>query len=89
MERNSRKEKIVKVFSTKMDKSLIAYEQRKVKHPLYGKGMTKTKKYVVHDQDNKCKGMEGATIKIMETRPMSKTKRWRIVEIIEPNDLKK
>jgi small subunit ribosomal protein S17 len=64
-----------------MDKSVIVSEVKKVKHPVYGKFVLKTKKYVAHDEKNDCN--EGDTVKIMETRPMSKTKKWRIVEIIE------
>ena len=64
-----------------MDKSVIVSEVKKVKHPVYGKFVLKTKKYVAHDEKNDCN--EGDTVKIMETRPMSKTKKWRIVEIIQ------
>ena len=64
-----------------MEKSVIVSEVKKVKHPVYGKFVLKTKKYVAHDEKNDCN--EGDTVKIMETRPMSKTKKWRIVEIIE------
>ena len=64
-----------------MDKSVVVSEVKKVKHPVYGKFVLKTKKYVAHDEKNDCN--EGDTVKIMETRPMSKTKKWRIVEIIE------
>lgn len=64
-----------------MDKSVIVSEVKKVKHPVYGKFVLKTKKYVAHDEKNDCN--EGDTVKIMETRPISKTKKWRIVEIIE------
>ena len=81
MNRNLRKERIGVVSSDKMDKSVIVSEVKKVKHPVYGKFVLKTKKYVAHDEKNDCN--EGDTVKIMETRPMSKTKKWRIVEIIE------
>jgi|MGYP001167838459 small subunit ribosomal protein S17 len=64
-----------------MEKSVVVSEVKKVKHPVYGKFVLKTKKYVAHDEKNDCN--EGDTVKIMETRPMSKTKKWRIVEIIE------
>ena len=64
-----------------MDKSVVVSEVKKVKHPVYGKFVLKTKKYVAHDEKNDCN--EGDTVKIMETRPISKTKKWRIVEIIE------
>ena len=64
-----------------MEKSNVVMVERKVKHPLYGKFVKKTTKFIAHDQENTCN--EGDTVKIMETRPMSKTKKWRIVEIIE------
>ena len=79
--RNLRKERIGVVTSNKMQKSIVVSEVKKVKHPMYGKFVLKTKKYVAHDEKNDCN--EGDTVKIMETRPMSKTKKWRIVEIIE------
>ena len=63
------------------DKSVVVSEVKKVKHPVYGKFVLKTKKYVAHDEKNDCN--EGDTVKIMETRPISKTKKWRIVEIIK------
>ena len=80
-QRNLRKERIGIVSSNKMEKSVVVSEVKKVKHPVYGKFVLKTKKYVAHDEKNDCN--EGDTVKIMETRPMSKTKKWRIVEIIE------
>ncbi|MEL6811046.1 MAG: 30S ribosomal protein S17 [Bacteroidota bacterium] len=79
--RNLRKERIGVVTSNKMQKSIVVSEVKKVKHPMYGKFVLKTKKYVAHDEKNDCN--EGDTVKIMETRPMSKTKCWRLVEIIE------
>ncbi len=79
--RSLRKERIGIVSSNKMKKSVVVSEVKKVKHPVYGKFVLKTKKYVAHDEKNDCN--EGDTVKIMETRPMSKTKKWRIVEIIE------
>jgi len=79
--RNLRKERIGVVTSSKMEKSIVVSEVKKVKHPMYGKFVLKTKKYVAHDEKNDCN--EGDTVKIMETRPMSKTKCWRLVEIIE------
>ena len=79
--RNLRKERIGVVSSNKMDKSIVVSEVKRVKHPMYGKFVLKTKKYVAHDEKNDCN--EGDTVKIMETRPMSKTKRWRLVEILE------
>jgi small subunit ribosomal protein S17 len=81
MERNLRKERIGIVTSNKMDKSAVISEVKRVKHPLYGKFVLKTKKYMVHDEANDCN--IGDTVKIMETRPMSKSKCWRLVEIIE------
>ncbi|TCN73085.1 30S ribosomal protein S17 [Acetobacteroides hydrogenigenes] len=81
MERNLRKERIGVVVSNKMEKSVVVAVKRKVKHPIYGKFVNKTTKFVAHDETNTCN--EGDTIKIMETRPLSKTKRWRLVEIIE------
>ena len=81
MERNLRKERIGIVTSNKMEKSIVVTIERKVKHGLYGKFVKKTSKFVAHDQKNTCN--EGDTVKIMETRPMSKNKNWRLVEIIE------
>ncbi len=79
--RKLRKERIGVVTSNKMEKSIVVSEVKKVKHPMYGKYVTKTKKYVAHDEKNDCN--EGDTVRIMETRPLSKTKSWRLVEIIE------
>ncbi len=79
--RNLRKERIGVVVSDKMDKSITVTIERKVKHPMYGKFVKKSKKYLVHDEKNDC-GI-GDTVKIMETRPLSKNKCWRLVEIIE------
>jgi len=81
MERNFRKERIGIVASNKMDKSIVVAIERKVKHALYGKFVKKTSRFVAHDEDNTCN--EGDTVKIMETRPLSKSKNWRLVEIIE------
>lgn len=81
MERNLRKERTGVVVSTKMDKSIVVAVKRKVKHPIYGKFVNKTTKFVAHDEKNECG--EGDTVLIMETRPLSKTKRWRLVEVIE------
>ena len=69
------------MISNKMEKSIVVSEVRKVKHPMYGKFVLKTKKYMVHDEKNDCN--IGDTVKIMETRPLSKSKCWRMVEIIE------
>ncbi|MBT8187113.1 MAG: 30S ribosomal protein S17 [Croceitalea sp.] len=79
--RNLRKERIGVVTSSKMEKSIVVAEVKRVKHPMYGKFVLKTKKYVAHDEKNDCN--EGDTVKIMETRPLSKTKCWRLVEILE------
>ena len=81
MERNLRKERIGVVVSNKMEKSIVVAVHRKVKHPIYGKFVNKTTRVVAEDAENTCN--EGDTVKIMETRPLSKTKRWRLVEIIE------
>jgi len=79
--RNLRKERIGIVVSNKMDKSVTISVERKEKHPIYGKFVKKTSKFMVHDEKNDCN--EGDTVKIMETKPMSKNKRWRLVEILE------
>jgi small subunit ribosomal protein S17 len=81
IERNLRKERIGLVRSTKMDKTIVVAVERKVKHPKYGKFVKKTTTFMAHDDKNECGA--GDTVKIMETRPMSKNKRWRLVEIIE------
>lgn len=81
MERNLRKERIGVVTSNKMEKSIVVSVERKVKHPKYGKFVKKTTKFVAHDEKNEC-GI-GDTVKIMETRPLSKSKCWRLVEVIE------
>ena len=81
MERNLRKERIGVVVSNKMDKSITVAIKRKEKHPIYGKFVNKTTKFVAHDETNTCN--PGDTVRIAETRPLSKTKRWRLVEIIE------
>ena len=79
--RNLRKERIGIVTSNKMEKSIVVSEVKRVKHPMYGKFVLKTKRYVAHDDLNDCN--IGDTVKIMETRPLSKSKCWRLVEIIE------
>jgi small subunit ribosomal protein S17 len=79
--RNIRKERIGVVTSNRMEKSIVVSEVKRVKHPMYGKFVLKTKKYVAHDEKNDCN--IGDTVKIMETRPISKSKCWRMVEIIE------
>ena len=79
--RNLRKQKVGLVTSNKMDKTIAVMVERKIQHPIYGKMMKKTKKFIAHDEKNECN--EGDTVRIMETRPLSKRKRWRLVEILE------
>ena len=79
--RNLRKERVGLVTSSKMDKSIVVAVERKVKHPKYGKFVKNTTKFVAHDEKNDCN--EGDTVKIMETRPLSKSKNWRLVEVVE------
>lgn len=79
--RNLRKERIGVVVSDKMQKSIVVSEVKKTRHPMYGKFVLKTKKYVVHDENDDCN--VGDTVRIMETRPLSKSKCWRLVEILE------
>ena len=81
MERNLRKTRVGKVVSNKMDKTVVVAIEDHVKHPLYGKIVKRTYKLKAHDEKNEC-GI-GDTVKVMETRPLSKDKRWRLVEIIE------
>ena len=81
MERNLRKTRTGKVVSDKMDKTITVAIENHVKHPLYGKIVKKTYKLKAHDENNECK--IGDTVKVMETRPLSKDKRWRLVGIIE------
>lgn len=81
MERNLRKTRIGKVTSDKMDKTIVVAIENHVKHPLYGKIVKRTYKIKAHDENNECK--IGDTVKVMETRPLSKEKRWRLVEITE------
>ncbi|MEM6645798.1 MAG: 30S ribosomal protein S17 [Bacteroidota bacterium] len=81
MERNARKERIGLVTSNKMDKTITVTVKRQVKHPLYGKIIKKTTKLMAHDETNDAG--EGDTVRIMETRPTSKNKRWRLVEVVE------
>lgn len=80
-ERNLRKTRIGVVTSNKMEKTVTVAVERKVKHPIYGKFVKKTTKFHAHDEKNECS--IGDTVRIMETRPLSKTKRWRMVEIVE------
>ena len=78
MERNLRKERIGVVVSNKMDKTIVVAVATKEKHPIYGKFVKKTTKFTAHDEKNECD-----TVRIMETRPLSKNKNWRLVEIVE------
>ena len=80
-ERNLRKTRTGVVTSNKMTKTITVAVERKVKHPIYGKFVKKTTKFHAHDDNNEAK--PGDVVKIMETRPLSKTKRWRLVEVIE------
>jgi len=81
VERNQRKTRIGRVVSDKMDKTIVVAVETKVRHPLYGKTVNRTKKFKVHDENNEARYND--TVKIMETRPLSREKRWRLVEIIE------
>ena len=80
-ERNLRKERIGVVASNKMDKTIVVVIERRTKHPIYGKFVKKSTRVFAHDENNECN--IGDTVRIMETRPLSKNKRWRLVEIIE------
>lgn len=81
VERNDRKTRIGKVVSNKMDKTIVVAIETLVRHPLYKKSVKRTTKFKAHDENNECN--IGDTVKIMETRPLSKEKRWRLVEIME------
>lgn len=81
MERGNRKTRIGKVVSDKMDKTIVVAVETKVRHPLYGKTVNRTTKFKAHDENNECKVND--KVLIMETRPLSKDKRWRLVEIVE------
>jgi small subunit ribosomal protein S17 len=80
-DRNLRKERTGRVVSNKMDKSITVVVESRQKHPIYGKFLTKSTKFMAHDEKNECG--PGDLVRIMETRPLSKTKNWRLVEIIE------
>ncbi len=80
-ERGLRKTRVGLVVSAKMDKTITVAVERRLKHPLYGKFVKKTVKLKAHDEENVCR--EGDVVKVMETRPLSKTKRWRLVEVVE------
>jgi small subunit ribosomal protein S17 len=79
--RNTRRERIGVVVSSGMEKSIVIAVKQKIKHPIYGKFVNKTSRFMAHDEENTCN--VGDTVKISETRPLSKNKRWRLVEIIE------
>lgn len=79
--RNARKERVGVVVSDKMDKSITIAIERRMKHPIYGKFVKKTSKIMAHDEENNAGA--GDTVRVMETRPLSKNKRWRLVEVIE------
>lgn len=81
MERNLRKERTGIILSNKMDKSIVVLVTRNVKHPIYGKFVKKSSKFIAHDEKNECN--IGDIVRIMETRPLSKNKCWRLVEIVE------
>ena len=81
MKRGIRKTRVGKVVSDKMEKTVVVAVERPVKHPFYKKYIARTKKFKAHDEENQCRVVD--IIKIMETRPLSRTKRWRVVEIIE------
>ncbi|MEL6193957.1 MAG: 30S ribosomal protein S17 [Bacteroidota bacterium] len=80
-QRNLRKIRQGKVVSSKMEKSIVVAVARKVKHPIYGKFVNKTKRFMAHDENNEAG--EGDIVRIMETRPLSKKKRWRLLEVVE------
>jgi len=85
LERNKRKTRVGWVVSDKMDKTAVVSVERTTRHPLYGKTIKVSKKYKIHDPENSCS--VGDKVKIMETRPISKEKRWRLVEILEKSEL--
>ncbi len=80
-DRNTRKTRVGIVLSNKMDKTIVVAAEESVRHALYGKSVKKTKKFMAHDENNECQ--IGDKVKIMETRPLSKNKRWRLVEVVE------
>jgi small subunit ribosomal protein S17 len=80
-ERAERKQKVGVVSSAKMNKSITVTVERRLQHPIYGKFVKKSKKFMAHDETNDCK--EGDTVRIMECRPLSKNKTWRLIEVIE------
>ena len=84
MERNNRKIRVGVVVGDKMNKTILVRVDRQIMHPIYGKAVRRSKKYVAHDEKNECK--IGNTVRIVETRPLSKTKRWRVVEVISTGE---
>lgn len=80
-ERRMRKQRVGLVVSNKMDKTIAVAVERRIQHPIYGKFVKKTKKFIAHDEQNECS--IGDIVRIMETRPLSRRKRWRLVEIVE------
>ncbi len=85
MERGIRKTRIGKVVSDKMDKTVVVAVERTTRHPLYGKTIRRTKKFKAHDEENTCR--QGDKVKIMEVRPLSKDKNWRVMEVLERSEL--
>lgn len=85
MQRGSRKVRVGKVVSDKMDKTIVVAVERSKRHPLYGKIIRRTKKYMAHDEGNVCR--TGDKVRIMETRPLSRVKKWRLVEVVEKTQL--
>jgi len=84
MERNNRKTRVGVVVGDKMEKTVVVRVERQFKHPMYGKAVRSSKKFKAHDENDQCK--EGNLVRIMETRPMSKEKRWRVVEILSAGE---
>ena len=84
MERNNRKNRVGVVVGDKMNKTILVRVDRQIMHPIYGKAIRRSKKYAAHDEKNECK--VGNTVRIVETRPLSKTKRWRVVEVISTGE---
>ncbi|OGG01999.1 MAG: 30S ribosomal protein S17 [Candidatus Glassbacteria bacterium RIFCSPLOWO2_12_FULL_58_11] len=84
MERNNRKSRVGVVVGDKMHKTILVRVDRQIMHPIYGKAIRRSKKYVAHDEKNECK--VGNTVRIVETRPLSKTKHWRVVEVLSTGE---
>ncbi len=85
MERKGRKVRTGRVVSNKMDKTVVVAVDTLVKHPLYGRTVRRTRKFMAHDEDNQCR--IGDKVKIMETRPLSRHKRWRVAEVLERSQI--